>query len=315
VDAQSAATRVLEDLAGQQLRQPRVVAGFGGWINAGSASTAAIEHLITEFTAHKVAELDPERFYQLSDVRPTTALDADGQRIHVWPRAEVSVARLEQGERDLILFLGPEPNLRWREFTTALVDIFQALGATTLFSLGAILAPVHYRAAVEMRGWGTNFAFRAALRQRRISMSRYEGPTGITTVLHAAAHARGLPGAGLTASTPSYLPGMAHPWTAAALLRVVAELSGVPIDLEALDSAAAALAEQIDDFLMQRPSLRARIDALRQDEPPERPPQPPSESRSNEPGGGLPSPEGLVRDLEEFLRQLRGGGDPGTEGG
>jgi proteasome assembly chaperone (PAC2) family protein len=313
---------VLEELAGQNLRQPCVVAGFGGWINAGSASTAAVEHLITLFAAKKVAELDPERFYQFSDVRPTTALDADGQRIHVWPRAEVSVARPEQGERDLILFLGPEPNLRWREFTTSLVDIFQALGATTLFSLGAILAPVHYRAAVEMRGWGTNFAFRAALRQRRISMSRYEGPTGIATVLHALAHARGLPGAGLTASTPSYLPGMAHPWTAAALLRVVADLSGVPFDLAALDQAAVALGDQIDEFLAQRPSLRARIDALRQDEP-DVPPQwsppssssPPGRPGSAESEGSLPSPEGLVRDLEEFLRQLRGGGEPGTDSG
>jgi proteasome assembly chaperone (PAC2) family protein len=309
-----AAARILEDLDQQGLREPYAIAGFGGWIDAGSASSGAIEHLVKSLNAQRVAELEPEQFYAFSDTRPWTRPLPDQGREHVWPRAELFVARLPDAPRDLILFSAPEPNLRWRTFTETLVDIFQQLGATALLSLGAILAPVHYRSAVQLRGWGTNATFRAALRQRRISMSRYEGPTGIATVLHAAAHARGLPGAGLTASTPSYLPGMAHPWTAAALLRVVADLSGVPIDVEALDRAAAALADQIDDFLMRRPSLRARIDALRQDEPPDLPPQPPSESRPSEPGGGLPSPEGLVRDLEDFLRQLRGG-DPGNESG
>ena len=150
------ASRALEDLRGQHLREPYVVAGFGGWINAGSASTAAIEHLLSHFAAYKVAELDAERFYQFSDTRPTTALNADGERIHIWPQAEVFVARTQRGGRDLILFLGPEPNLRWRTFTETLVDIFQQLGAVALLSLGAILAPVHYRSPVQMRGWGTN---------------------------------------------------------------------------------------------------------------------------------------------------------------
>lgn len=301
-----AATRVLEDLASQGLREPYVVAGFGGWINAGSAATAAVEHLLSQFTAAKVAEFDPELFYQFSDARPTTALNADGERIHVWPQAEVFVARPERGARDLILFLGPEPNLRWRTFAESLVEVSVQLGATALLSLGAILAPVHYRGAVQMRGWGTNALFRAALRQRRISLSRYEGPTGIATVLHAIAQQRGLHGAGLTASTPSYLPGMVHPWAAAAMLRVVADLSGVPIELGPLERAGRELAEQIDEFLAQRPSLRERIEALRTEEPADPALPPPSERQPPSAEGELPNPELLVRDLEDFLRGLRG---------
>jgi proteasome assembly chaperone (PAC2) family protein len=299
-------SRILEDLAGQHLREPYVVAGFGGWINAGSASTAALEHLIDEFSARKVVEFEPELFYEFSDTRPTTSLNAEGERIHTWPRAEIYVARTEAGVRDLVLFVGPEPNLRWRAFAEALIEGFQQLGATALLTLGAILAPVHHRAAVQMRGWGTNSQFRAALRQRRISMSRYEGPTGIATVLHALASERGLPGAGLTASTPSYVPGMVHPWTAAALLRVVVDLSGVPMPLAALDRAGAALADQIDEFLAQRPSLRERIDALREDEPEDVPNLSPRASPEPEAGGELPSSEAVLRDLEDFLRGLRG---------
>ncbi|MBV9172449.1 MAG: PAC2 family protein [Chloroflexi bacterium] len=296
------AGQILEDLSSQGLREPYVVAGFGGWINAGSASTAALEHVIDEFSARKVVELDPEQFYQYSDTRPTTSLNAEGQRIHTWPRAEIYVARTES-TRDLVLFVGPEPNLRWRTFSDALIEAFQQLGAQALLTLGAILAPVHHRARVQMRGWGTNSQFRAALRQRRISMSRYEGPTGIATVLHSLAAERGLPGAGLTASTPSYVPGMVHPWTAAAMLRVVDALTGVSLPLGALERGGAELADQIDEFLSQRPSLKERIDALREDEEPE---DIPSVREEAEPGGELPSSEAVLRDLEDFLRGLRG---------
>jgi proteasome assembly chaperone (PAC2) family protein len=306
-------SRILDDLRTQHLREPYVVAGFGGWINAGSASTAALEHLVEEFSARKVVELDPELFYQFSDTRPTTTLNAQHERIHTWPQAEIYVARTE-GVRDLVLFVGPEPNLRWRTFAESLIEAFQTLGATALLTLGAILAPVHHRARVQMRGWGTNSQFRAALRQRRIGMSRYEGPTGIATVLHALAAERGLPGAGLTASTPSYVPGMVHPWTAAAMLRVVDELTGVPLPLGALERAGAALADQIDEFLAKRPSLRERIEALRADEPESEsesesektPDVSARETREPEPGGELPSSEAVLRDLEEFLRGLRG---------
>jgi hypothetical protein len=93
---------------------------------------------------------------------------------------------------------------------------------------------------------------------------------------------------------------MVHPWTAAALLRVVADLSGVPIGLGALERAARALADQIDEFLAQRPSLREQIDALRQEEQEDVAGQPPP------PAGELPSSDLILRDLEEFLRGLRG---------
>src|SRR5437763_9171879 len=115
------AARVLEDLDSQGLREPCVVAGFGGWIDAGSASSGAIENLVKRLGALRVAELDPEVFYAFSDTRPWTRPLDNQDREHVWPRAEVFVARVPDAPRDLILFSGPEPNLRWRTFTETLV--------------------------------------------------------------------------------------------------------------------------------------------------------------------------------------------------
>jgi proteasome assembly chaperone (PAC2) family protein len=298
-----AAARILEDLDQQGLREPYAVAGFGGWIDAGSASSGAIEHLVKSLNAQRVAELDPELFYSFSDTRPWTRPLPDQAREHVWPKAELFVARLPDAPRDLILFSAPEPNLRWRTFTETLVGLLQQLGAVGLLSLGAVLAPVHYRVRVRLRGWGTTPEFRARLRERRIGWTSYEGPTGIATVLHAVAQEHGLPGAGLTALTPSYLPRVMHPWTAAALLRAVGDLAGVGLPLESLDDAARALADQIDRFLAERPSLREEIEGLgdpdlEESAQPEPAPDP-------EPNRELPTPQAFLQDMEEYLRSLR----------
>jgi proteasome assembly chaperone (PAC2) family protein len=196
------------------------------------------------------------------------------------------------------LLSAPEPNLRWRSFCEALVSTFQRLGAVGLLSLGAVLAPVHYRVRVRLRGWATTDAFRMALRDRRVAWTSYEGPTGIATVLHAIAQERGLPGAGLTALTPSYLPGVMHAWTAAALLDAVADLTGVSLPVEPLDEAGRAVAHQIDEFLAARPALREEIEGLGDPDFGEVEAEP-------EPAGELPSAEAVISELEDFLKGLR----------
>jgi proteasome assembly chaperone (PAC2) family protein len=303
-----AAARILEDLDQQGLREPYAIAGFGGWIDAGSASSGAIEHLVKSLNAQRVAELEPEQFYAFSDTRPWTRPLPDQGREHVWPRAELFVARLPDAPRDLILFSAPEPNLRWRTFTETLVGLMQQLGAVGLLSLGAVLAPVHYRVRVRLRGWGTTPEFRARLRERRIGWTSYEGPTGIATVLHAIAQEHGLPGAGLTALTPSYLPRVMHPWTAAALLRAAGDLAGVPLPLQSLDDAARALGEQIDRFLAERPSLREEIEGLG-DPDLEETTQAEAAQEPEPATGELPTPEAFLQDMEDFLRSLRRGQD------
>jgi len=173
-----------EDLEALELRRPLAIVGFGGWIDAGFAATGAVRYLIDHLGANRVAELDPEPFYAFTDTRPRVSHPSPGRREPVWPKAEWYIVRLpEESSRDLILFTAPEPNLRWRAFTTLVLDVFQKLGTETLVSFGAVLAPVHHRATPPLRGWATTDNLRTLLRRRQIGSGRYEGPTGITTVL------------------------------------------------------------------------------------------------------------------------------------
>ncbi len=95
------------------LRNPAVIAGFGGWNDAGEAASGVIDHLVDQYKADLAFAVDPEEFYDFQVNRPTTRL-IDGNRIIEWPTTEVLVASLP--ERDLVLIGGPEPNYRWQEY-------------------------------------------------------------------------------------------------------------------------------------------------------------------------------------------------------
>jgi len=296
--------RELEDLASLRLRQPFAIVGFGGWIDAGFAATGAVRYLVDQLSATRVAEIDPEPFYAFTDTRPRVSHPAPGRREPVWPKAEWYVVHMpEKANRDLVLFTAPEPNLRWRGFTTVVLDVFQKLGTETLVSFGAVLAPVHHRARPPVRGWATTDPLRALLRRRQVGSGRYEGPTGITTVLLAAARDRGLAAFSLSTSSPSYLTDMPNPRASAALLRMAGEIGAVQFPLSDLDAESMVVAERVDQFLAERPELREAVERLPFTAEPDPEPSPPP--RPQEPPAELPSSAAVLQDLEEFLKSLR----------
>jgi proteasome assembly chaperone (PAC2) family protein len=295
--------RVMHDLDALQLRRPFALVGFGGWIDAGFAATGAVKFLVENLDATRVAELDPEPFYSFTDTRPRVSHPAPGQREPAWPKAEWFVVRMpEHVAHDLVLFTAPEPNLKWRAFTSLVLDVFLRLGTETLVSFGAVLAPVHHRAQPPVRGWATTEALRTLLRRRQIGSGRYEGPTGITTVLLASARDRGLPAFSLSTSSPSYLTDMPNPRASASLLRTAGEICSVPFALTELDAESRVVAERVDQFLAERPELREAVDRLPYTAELE---SAPASQEDAEPPPELPSSAAVLQDLEDFLKTLR----------
>ncbi|MDQ1673102.1 MAG: hypothetical protein QOC98_1664, partial [Frankiaceae bacterium] len=104
------------------LRAPMMIAAFEGWNDAADAATAAVEHLETVFSAHPVGAVDPDDYYDFQVNRPTVGIVEDDTRRISWPTTRISVARLPQSRRDLVLVRGLEPNMRWRGFCSELVE-------------------------------------------------------------------------------------------------------------------------------------------------------------------------------------------------
>jgi len=71
--------------------------------------------------ATHIAHIDPEEFYDFQATRPEVSLIEGTTRKITWPANDCFAARVEEVGRDLVLFSGVEPNLRWRTFCSTVI--------------------------------------------------------------------------------------------------------------------------------------------------------------------------------------------------
>jgi len=142
----------------------------------------------------------PRQFYDFQTTRPmidTTVLGPD----HHVPEVEIYAARVPDGPHDVVLVAGSEPSMRWRQFTTAVLDAAQTLGVGRVVLLGSLLADVVHTHPVHLTGLSPDPAL---IDEFGLRAPSYHGPTGIVGVLqHSAAH-HGLQALSLWAPVPHY---------------------------------------------------------------------------------------------------------------
>jgi proteasome assembly chaperone (PAC2) family protein len=161
-----------------------------------------------------------------------------------------------------------------------------------------------------MTGWANDERMSEALAQRNVTFTNYEGPTGFVTVLLSEAERRGLPSLAVYGFAPNYIQGVPNPRVSHALLKTFSAVSGVPLELHELDRAGRALSRQVDRLLHDQPQLREQVERMlnmmnESELSPEVSDDEPSEGPSPGASVELPSPQAVVNELEEYLRQLR----------
>ncbi len=243
------------------LRAPAMVCAFQGWNDAGDAASTAVSFLASALDARRFARIDSEEFYDFQANRPCVQLDENGAREIVWPTVEVFEARAPRTSRDLVLVQGVEPSMRWRAFSSHLVDLAEALGVQMVVSLGALLGDVPHTRPVAMTGYASDPSL---VERLGMQTSTYEGPTGIVGVLHNACAEAGLPSASLWAGVPHYVAAAANPKAALALIRGVEGLIGVSVDVSDLETAAADYERQVGLAVQSDPDIQAFVERLEQ---------------------------------------------------
>jgi predicted ATP-grasp superfamily ATP-dependent carboligase len=271
------------------LRAPAMVCAFKGWNDAGDAASTALSFVGSALGATRFARIDPEEFYDFQATRPLVRLKDGQAREIVWPGVDIFAARIPRAPRDLVLVAGPEPSMRWRGFTSLIIDLAEALGVQLVVSLGALLADVPHTLPVVVSGLASD----PGLVQRLgLVGSTYEGPTGIVGVLHAACTAAAIPSASLWASVPHYVAAAPNPKAALALVRRLESLVGVSVDAGQLEQDAADYERQVGLAVQSDPDVQAFVERL------ERNVEAQAARAEDIPSGDL-----LAREFQRFLRQ------------
>lgn len=267
-----------------EIQQPIVVVAFEGWSDAGEAATATADQLIDHWDADLFATIDPEEFYDFTAARPLVELTETGARRLVWPENEFYWATIPETERPIIIVRGLEPQLKWRTFTDLVVDVAREFDASMVVTLGALLADVPHTRPTVLYGTSDDVGLAERLELEKPS---YEGPTGILGVMHSRCAEYGIASASIWAVVPTYVPSSVSPKASLALTERLATLMDVAIDVTDLQVRSSDYERQVSEFVSQDEDTAAYV----------------AELERQYDDGLQPSPEQLVEEVEQYLRE------------
>ena len=281
-----------------ELRRPVLVAAFRGWNDGGQGATLGGGYLAKHWDAEPFAEIDPENFYDFQAVRPNVSLEDGMTRRLEWPSNTFLHAPIPGLDRDAVILLGVEPNLRWKTYTSLVLELVQELEVELAVTLGSLLADVPHTRPAPVSAAASDPTL---VEELGVEPSRYEGPTGIVGILLDACRQAGVPSVSLWAAVPHYVSLAPSPRAALALCRRLGDLIGTDIDVSELEQAAEEYTEQVTEAVASDAETAAYVEEL--------------ERRVDlmEAAEELPSGESLAAELTRFLRERDEEEDGGGE--
>src|SRR5919109_3605006 len=123
-----------------ELTRPVLIGAFRGWNDGAQAASLAAGYLAKTWSAERFADVDPEHFFDFQATRPHVSLEDGLTRRIDWPENAFYHARPDTIDRDVVLLLGIEPNVRWRTFAGEIVELARELHVELVITLGALLA-------------------------------------------------------------------------------------------------------------------------------------------------------------------------------
>lgn len=267
---------------------PVLVAAFDGWIDAAGAATSAANQLAAG--GDVIARFDADALTDYRSRRPVLdVIDGRLERIS-WP--ELAIHRVRTEGRDLLVFVGPEPDFRWRELGADTLELARRLGVVEWITLGAIPAAVPHTRSVNV--------FATASKPGLLRDGEEQGPQGLLRVPTAALSAvelrlseAGLSAVGFYAQVPHYVGG---PFASAALglIEHVGRHLGVSLPPGKLVEEAVAQRARLDAAVAADQATSDYVAQLESGPDPQE----------------VPSGDDLAAEIERFLRDEAGGDNP-----
>jgi hypothetical protein len=272
-----------------------LVVALEGWVDAGFSAASATATLLESIETRPIATFSSDELVDHRARRPRLRID-DGVRgaiTFVEPALLGGTDRLGSG---VLVLVGPEPDYRWRAFSSEVTSLAVELGVRLVVGLGAFPTGAAHTRPVRLTATASDpeLAHKIGFIPGSLDV-----PAGIGEVIGEQCSKAGIPSVGLWARIPHYVSAMPFPAGAVALLEGLASLSGLIVDLDELRRSAEETRRRVDELIAESSEhtemvrqLEAQADA------------------SEEQGRGalelnevaIPSGEEIAAELERYLR-------------
>ena len=266
----------------EDVTAPALIVSFEDWVDAGAAGSSAARHIGEG--GDVVATFDTDALYDYRSHRPVLDIVDGMPKSFEFPK--LNLTRRRFAERDLFVLTGPEPDSRWKEFASDVLELALRIGIIEHVSLGAIPSAIPHTAP-------TPVMMTASTAEPLKGSTTTEGllrvPAAAVSLVEWTLAESGIPAVGFWAQVPHY----AVPYAAGAiaLIRRVETHLSVTIGAGALEEQAGGQRQGLQELFADNPEAAAYLERL--------------ESMVGE--QQTPSAENIGEEVERFLRNQRRG--------
>lgn len=287
-----------------ELDRPVLLQAMDGFIDAGNATRLARTHLLATLDFVRVATFDVDQLFDYRSRRPEMLFVTDHWENYVTPELVIDAVQDAAGNSFLLLS-GPEPDVQWERFASAIELIVARLDVRLLVGLNAIPMGVPHTRPSTVIAHGSPPSL----------VADYSNWLGTVQVPASAGHLmefrlgqQGIDAMGFAVNVPHYLAHLDYPAATAKLIECVAKAGDLALPTDVLDEAAKATRTDLDTQVAGSEQVASVVRAL--------------ETQYDEilagrgqslvaDGGRLPTADEIGAEFEQYLsQQSEPGEDP-----
>ena len=245
------------------LQNATLVLAFSGWMDGGNVSTGTVDRLVNLLEAQPIAEIDPEPFYIYNFPGPMEVAAMFRPYIEI-EDGVIKTIRMPTNmfychePAGLLLFVGKEPNMRWRSFGECIFELAAKTGVRRILFVGSFGGSVPHTRQPRLFISASEAELVAEMGSYGVRRSGYEGPGAFTSYLMTRAAAAGVQMVSLVAEIPGYLQGT-NPLCIEAVTRRLAKILQLPLRLDSLRTASTDWELQISAVIERDKDLAEKV--------------------------------------------------------
>lgn len=237
---------------------PVMIVALQGFADAGHAIDSSAKHLKAALDSRAVVSFNNDELIDYRSRRPAVTLDNNSITEVEDLNLDIRVLRDNNGTSFLLLS-GPEPDLRWEAFTTAVADLADKYNVSSTICLyGAPMTVPHTRPmVVSAHGNDAELVGHMFKLDSRVTM-----PGSASLFIERELHRRDHKVAGFTAHVPHYLAQWPSPRATHQLLKAVSEATGLQFPLKSLEHDIERSRVQLEEYMEDNHEVMQVVHAL-----------------------------------------------------
>jgi hypothetical protein len=240
------------------LGAPVLVQALDGFVDAGAVRHLVRSHLLEAHEHRVVATFDVDQLFDYRARRPYLTFEEDH-----WSAYDEPVLALHQltdaGGTPFLLLTGPEPDVMWERFITAVRQLVERLGVRLTVGLNAIPMAVPHTRPIGMTAHGTRPEL---VPESERWIHTVQVPSSAGNLLEYRLGQAGHDAVGFAVHVPHYVAQLEYAPAAEVLLQAVSKVTGLDLPDDALRIAAEATQAAIAEHVAQTPEVAAAVQAL-----------------------------------------------------